>query len=71
MDLLSFLLVVFVTTSDGEVNEFVMDSQLSYEDCQLSGESIEPMDASANWVCVPDLRPQVQEPFSLLGADHE
>ncbi len=71
MDLLSFLLVVFVTTGDGEVNSFVMDSQLSYADCALSGASIEPMDARAVWVCVPDLRPHAEEPFSLLVADYE
>lgn len=64
---LSFLLVVFITTPDGEVNRFVMDSQLSYTDCQLSGRSIEPLDGNAQWVCVPDFI-NVAEP---VGVDYE
>ena len=66
MNFLSFLLVVFVTMPDGNVERFVMDSQLSFEDCQASAQSIQIDTARASYVCVLDLMPAYDQPFSLI-----
>ena len=66
MTFFSFLLVVFVTMPDGNVERFIMDSQLAFEDCQASAQSIQIDTARASYVCVLDLSPDYIQPFSLI-----
>lgn len=66
MGIFSFILVVFVTMPDGNVERFIMDSQLTYDDCQASAQSIQIDTARASYVCVLDLMPAYDQPFSLI-----
>lgn len=51
---------------DGNVERFVMDSQLTFDDCQASAQSIHIDNARASYVCVFDLMPAYDQPFSLI-----
>lgn len=66
MTFFSFLLVVFVTMPDGNSERFIMDSQLTYDDCQASAQSIQIDTARASYVCVLDLMSAYDQPFSLI-----
>jgi len=50
----------------GNVERFIMDSQLSYDDCKASAQSIQIDTARASYVCVLDLMPAYDQPFSLI-----
>ena len=66
MNILTFLLVVWVTDQNGDIDRFILDSQLSYSDCESSATSIEIDNARASYACVIDLSAPYVEPFTLL-----
>ena len=66
MNMLTFLLVVWVTDQNGNIDRFILDSQLSYADCESSATSIQINTGRASYACVIDLSAQYVEPFTLL-----